>query len=238
MAFRFNLITDEGAQGLEAYYQELIDKNTQGHFRYEAEMSLAYLSWRKGDGAAMREHFCKAASQVVDQLSEFQSFGSTRVITAFETPLLIVNLFGSQQEKLKLSSIPRDAWFYPKTSEFLPLADVLEIINQILTEKTIDLKIIEKIEQENSCGSANKFYCDWIVSICNALRAILEKDEKKLKVSMLKILELHEKETDEGAWRKRVEAMVSLWACVIYKIANNISLVVDIESPYMPKKFI
>ena len=238
MVFRFNLITDEAAQGLRVYYQDLIDKNTQGHFRYEAEMSLAYLAWREGDGIAMREYFGKAASQVVNQLSTFSSFGSPRVITAFESPLLIVNVFGSQPEKCKLASIVRDSWFYPVVPEFLPLADILVLVNQIFISNMINLQTVEKIEQQNSRYSTGEYHYQWIISLCNALRAISEKSEEKLRAALSEILQLHEKETDEGALRKRVEAMVCLWACVIYKIANNLSLTVDIESPYMPKKFI
>ena len=238
MAFLFNLIDDEGAKGLESYYQELIDKNVQGHFRYEAEMSRAFLSWRQGDGDAMKRYFSSAATEAVAQLSVFSNFGSSRAVTQFETALLIVNLFGSQQEKIKLSYIPRDAWFYPITPEYLPLADLLVAINRIFIENVIDNQIIYEIEQSSSICSANEFYGEWIINICYSLHAIYEKNEEKLDIGIQKILNLHEKETDEGILRNRVEAMVCLWACVICKIANNLSLKVNVESFYIPKQFI
>lgn len=238
MAFQFNLIDDEGARGLESYYQNLIDKNVQGHFRYEAEMSLAFLSWRQGNGQAMQRYFSNAATEAVAQLSMFSSFGSPRVVAQFETALLIVNLFGSQQEKIKLSTIPREAWFYPVTPEYLPLADLLVAINKIFINNTIEVPVIDEIEHKNSLCSATDFHYDWIVNICNTLRAIYERDEVKLVTGIQNILNRHEKETDEGIWRKRVEAMVSLWACVVVKIANNFTMKVNAESFYIPKKFI
>lgn len=236
--FKFNMISDEGAKGLEDYYQELINKNAQGHFRYEAEMSMAFLSWRKGDAESTKGFFCSAASEVVEQLSSFTHFGTPRVIAEFETPLLIVNVFGSDAERKKLSSVRRDAWFYPVTDEFIAVADLLVLINKILISDRINLTDIHSVTEKNQSRLANKFYQPWIDSICAALEGVVEKNKEKVETKINEILALHERETDDGAWKKRVEAMISLWACAIYKIAINNSLEVNVNSPYLPKNIL
>jgi hypothetical protein len=236
MTFKFNLITDEGALGLHAYYQPFIDQNANGQDRYEAEAALGFLAWRNGDYEKMVDHFKSAALFVVDLLSQFNRLGAERKITQFVTPLLLAILFSTDEKRQQLNSIPQSSWFFPETSDFLPLAEYIQLINRIFISKTIDPVEVEKLIALNKSSGASQFYRPWIQFSCYALIMIEAGDTKNVEYQLNELLSLHERETEEGAWRKLVDGIVSLWALVIVEIADIFSLKIDYESPYIPNK--
>jgi hypothetical protein len=235
MIFQFNKITDEGAIGLRKFYQPIIDKNEAGHFRYEAEAAIAFLEWRDGNRDAMLKHFRNAATLVVESLSVNTDKQEAHNINQMLIPLLIVIAFGNQEQLEKLAKINRSHWFFPEITEFVALAECIEFVLQVLASRECSLEKLARVEKINQDMSANDFYRPWIAAALHAIAGLCENNELSVIAGVNKLLALHDCETEEGAWQKRVEGIVSLWVLSVFRLAKMLNKSVPIVSPYIPK---
>jgi hypothetical protein len=234
MTFKFNCITDDGAIGLREFYQPIIDKNEAGHFRYEAEAAIAFLDWRDGHRDSSLSHFKNAASLVVASLSTNASEQEPHNINAMLTPLLLVIAFGQQEQLEKLAKIKKSRWFFPEEREFIALAEFLEFLLQVLVSGECYLEKLTRMEKINQEDAANNFYRPWILAAIHAIAGLFQNNEVAVTDGINKLLTLHDRETDEGVLRKRVEGIICLWALAVFRLAKILNISISIQSPYIP----
>lgn len=231
----FNLIEDEAASRLEKYYQGWLDQQAEGNARYEALLSLGFLSWRDGNETKARMHFHQSAQLAVELLDAYEDRGATREIAHFLTPLMLILAFGDRDACMRLSNIPQQSWFYPVDIQFVPLANLIETVNRAVLGELIPQEKIEAGLRENQSPDANSFYRPYIAASYNILMSLQSHNIAGLQQGMEILLHLHEQEAFEGAWKKRVEGMVSLWASALQRVIAGANVKISISSIYLPQ---
>lgn len=233
MTFRFNLLTDADAQGLRAFYEPIIADDAAGHFRYEAEATIAFLEWRDGRGETMLEHFRRAASMVVAALSAESPEAAPRNLNALLTPLLVATSYATPTELAQLAKAPRRHWFYPETDQLVPLAAYIEFVLDTLVRGAIDPERLRAVASLDAQRSARSFHAPWIRSALEVIAALDRGDAAAATASFQALAELHERETDEGAWQKRAEGIVCLWGLTVLRVAQLRNTTIPLGPPHL-----
>lgn len=232
---QLNLMTDEGAQNLQRFYQEALLENTQPIDRYEAYFTLGLLAWRSGKSGEAYSLLNCAAGEAIDIIEARDSKNTTavRIPHTVLLPFLVVINFGDQALLHRAAKIPRGQWFQPESLEYKPLADLLDIIRRYSAEEKLDAAKLELLLQQNQDVEADSFYRPWISSLAQGLLAIANNDRELATQHLRELLLLHEDMAFGGGWENLVEGLMSLWAQTLFHIGQQENINLNVELFYI-----
>ncbi len=231
-----NLISDEGAENLQHYYQKsLTDKNNQAIDRYEAHFTLGLLAWRAGNVAEVNSLLSAAANEAVEiiALRDVNNITAERIPHSVAMPFLVVINFGSDACVQRLTKLSRSQWFQPETDEYKPLADLLDLLRNYALDKKLNAEQLQALVKSNNYPGVDLFYKPWISALSQGLLAVAQKDSTTAQKFLQKLLAQHEDMAFDGAWKNLAEGFLSLWAMTLVKIAKNETILLKVSSPYL-----
>ncbi len=148
--------------------------------------------------------------------------------------MIFTVLFGKEGLRKRIASLPRQTWYQPEEPEYKALVKLFGLIQNYLLNDAINIDTIPQILADNLTPESHSFYYPWVNAMCEGLQAIQEKNKMKVIQSIETLLELHQQEALEGDWQYIPEGLVAVWALVLWKIANELDIKVEIESAYLP----
>jgi len=233
-AATLNHISDDGAESLRSFYQNVLDTHSSAIDQYEALFNLGLLSWRSGDKGKTHQLLlacCQKALTIISSRSK-ENKTAQRTAHKFEFPLFLTLLFGNKAELKTLSSLSRSDWCQPETEEYSALGDLFELLSQWET-KNVDVNTVQRIIDKNKSQNSNHFYRPWINAMCTGLLAIIQKESVTVVSSIESLLELHRQLSQEGDWQYLVEGLLAFWASALLTISNRQGLALTIQSEYL-----
>jgi len=232
---QLNLMTDEGAQNLQRFYQESLLENMQPIDRYEAYFTLGLLAWRSGNAVETHALLKCAAIEALHIIESRDSKNLTavRVPHSVALPFLVIINFADQALINSAAKIPRQQWFQPESLEYKPLADLLDIIRNYAAGELLDVAKLELLIQQNQAPGVDLFYKPWIAALAQGLVAVANRDLHSAQKHLTELLLLHEDLAFEGAWKNLVEGLMSFWALTLFNIAKKENMNLNVELFYI-----
>lgn len=233
-----NLITDEGAEHLAKYYEEVLTKENSPLDSYEAHFNLGLIAWRAGNVDQLKVHMKEAAQQVIAIVNQrnAEDTTATRIPHSVALPFLVVMNFGDQKQKQSLAELKRNQFFQPENSRYKPLADLLDILRNYFAGKTLSDSDFDAVLFANENVDSDTFYRSFVGTLSLGLQAISRKNVVLAEKSVNYLLQQHEQLAFEGGWEKLAEGLLSFWALTLYNIAEKEGVKLGIISPYFPQQ--
>jgi len=233
---RLNRIDDAGAENLKRVYGAETGAGEPPYRRLKALLHLGLLAWRESNLDAARQYLSGAAETAVDVFSKPGSVGGKpRRPNHFDLPLMVALAFGSDSVKEQIARLPRSGWFQEDDAEYKPLADLFDILRGFEVTKRLDRNAIKAVLEANETPEAQFRYKPWVRAMAEGLLAVAQKKKPAVEKAAAALLQRHEKEAEEGDWKYLVEGLMATWALVLYRVARDCGIDIEIDSPYFPK---
>ncbi|HWV14420.1 MAG TPA: hypothetical protein VN030_03230 [Cellvibrio sp.] len=232
---QLNLISDEGGENLQRFYQEALLENVQPLDRYEAYFTLGLLAWRAGKPVETYSLLNCAALEAVQiiEMRDTRNIAAVRVPDSVTIPFLVVINFGDSALFKRAASISRQQWFQPEAHEYKPLADLLDILRQHAVGVALPGEKLERLIAQNQLPGVDAFYQPWVANMAQGLLAVARKDNRTVQQYLQALLLQHEDMAFEGGWQNLVEGLMSFWATSLFMIAKKENISLDVEMFYI-----